>query len=581
MATPTRRRIPTWAARLLAALVVAPLLVGAVLGAAELLLVAADAFPPRTYFEVRVEEDGRRILVACEDPPVASGFAETEVAVAKPPGTLRLVCLGGSTTRGYPFDQGRFSDWLEIRLAELLPEVTIEVLNLGSNGFNSEAVLDVARELGPLEPDALVVYTGHNEFLHLNLPQVRDPGMHRFRRWLLSTRLGNALDRLVSLRTAPGATDFQRRTSVPVHDRPYLSTAELRAGHEAFSRNLEGLAELAASRGWRLLFCVPVANVRDTAVKYSFFDARTPPEDRVRFLELLATLDREPLEERALGLSAAELDGELRELEETLDRLAALDSHVALLDFERGRTELLAGRPDAARRLLENALERDGYPIRATRAVCDLLAARCKERGVLLADPWPAFQAAAPDGIPGKERLFVDYCHPTLLGHRLLADVILHAMSERDWFRAAARWRFAEEPSPEEYERRMGVDRAAQATRFARQGLKALTLSYADPDRLDQEEARKVAERRMRLALTVDGSCATALAGLGLVAAMEGRDEEALEFFDRAWEADPASHEWFADLYASSAEAATLFHGFGLSFAGGRAHGHPRAPNPE
>jgi len=84
----------------------------------------------------------------------------------KPAATRRLFCLGGSTTYGRPyFDGTSFCGWLR----ELLPaadrRTAWEVINAGGISYASYRVANVAKELTRHEPDVLVVYTGHNEFL--------------------------------------------------------------------------------------------------------------------------------------------------------------------------------------------------------------------------------------------------------------------------------------------------------------------------------------------------------------------------------------------------------------------------------
>src|SRR6202142_1093292 len=83
----------------------------------------------------------------------------------KPPGTLRIFCLGGSTTVGYPYwFNAAFSTFLRYRLPAIFPDRSIEVINLGMTATNSFTVLDIARELGGVSPDCIIVYDGHNEF---------------------------------------------------------------------------------------------------------------------------------------------------------------------------------------------------------------------------------------------------------------------------------------------------------------------------------------------------------------------------------------------------------------------------------
>lgn len=69
----------------------------------------------------------------------------------------RLVVLGGSSVNDPFSDHAGFPE----QLAAALPGV--EVLNLGRAGARLADLTETARALGPLRPDLVVVYAGHNE----------------------------------------------------------------------------------------------------------------------------------------------------------------------------------------------------------------------------------------------------------------------------------------------------------------------------------------------------------------------------------------------------------------------------------
>lgn len=75
-------------------------------------------------------------------------------------GRPRVAVIGGSSVqRGFHHrPEVDFPTWL----ARAQPQV--EVLNLGSPGLNSAAMLTIVRQLGPVELDLLVVYEGHNDW---------------------------------------------------------------------------------------------------------------------------------------------------------------------------------------------------------------------------------------------------------------------------------------------------------------------------------------------------------------------------------------------------------------------------------
>ena len=83
----------------------------------------------------------------------------------KTPGTLRIFVLGESTTIGYPYmHNGSFHRWLGYRLMHTLPDKEFEIINLSLTAVNSHTVFDFGRQLVDYEPDAVLIYTGHNEY---------------------------------------------------------------------------------------------------------------------------------------------------------------------------------------------------------------------------------------------------------------------------------------------------------------------------------------------------------------------------------------------------------------------------------
>ena len=79
--------------------------------------------------------------------------------------TFRIFVLGASTAVGYPYlHNGSFHRHLQHRLNRTFPDKTIEVTNLALTAVNSYTVLDFAEQLVDYQPDAVLIYAGHNEY---------------------------------------------------------------------------------------------------------------------------------------------------------------------------------------------------------------------------------------------------------------------------------------------------------------------------------------------------------------------------------------------------------------------------------
>lgn len=84
---------------------------------------------------------------------------------APAPGAKRVVCVGGSTTAGWPFHPrggypGRLALYLEDFYGGHSP---VEVINAGFHNFDSRRENSVSAQLAGVKPDIALIYSGYNE----------------------------------------------------------------------------------------------------------------------------------------------------------------------------------------------------------------------------------------------------------------------------------------------------------------------------------------------------------------------------------------------------------------------------------
>ena len=83
----------------------------------------------------------------------------------KPANGYRIFMMGGSTVAGWPYPNNVMpSRILDQRLSDAFPDRTVEVISVGIAAVNSFTLLDLIDEILDLEPDAILIYAGHNEF---------------------------------------------------------------------------------------------------------------------------------------------------------------------------------------------------------------------------------------------------------------------------------------------------------------------------------------------------------------------------------------------------------------------------------
>ncbi len=103
----------------------------------------------------------RRYFNETFEPVVAFDPFRTE----KPAGAFRVMVLGGSSVAGFPyrFYLG-FPAHLQARLEAEAVGQPVEVINLGVTAANSYALWDLKEAVVAQQPDAVVLYSGHNEY---------------------------------------------------------------------------------------------------------------------------------------------------------------------------------------------------------------------------------------------------------------------------------------------------------------------------------------------------------------------------------------------------------------------------------
>ena len=83
----------------------------------------------------------------------------------KPKNCFRIFVMGSSSLVGYPYDRNLMaSRILHQRLQDAYPDKNIEVVNTAFTAINSITLKDFIKQILKHEPDAILIYAGHNEF---------------------------------------------------------------------------------------------------------------------------------------------------------------------------------------------------------------------------------------------------------------------------------------------------------------------------------------------------------------------------------------------------------------------------------
>ena len=418
--SPGRRRA-FWVATALLPLVFFGLLEGGLrafgYGGSYPLFVEAEGAPG---YRVPNREVARRYFASNSPPTPNADFFPAD----KPEGAFRIVVQGGSSAAGYPFYRGAsFAQVLGTRLNLAFPDRQVEVINTAMAAVNSFTLLDLADEVLEVEPDAVLIYAGHNEYYGaLGAASTESVGgspgrvraylsLRRFRTVQL-LRDGLARVQRASGGRAEGAPPSNTLMARMVGEQavPYGSDV-YRAGAEQFEGNLGALLAVYERAGVPVWVGTLASNERD----------QRP----------FVTAHRAGVDERAWR---AELDRAIAAVEGgagpgPLRAVAERDTLAADAPFVLGHALLAAGDAAGARRAFERARDLDALRFRAPTAFNGIIRRQAAAHGATVVEVEDALRAVSPDGLVGS-RTMLEHLHPTLTGYAVMADAFFQALVE-------------------------------------------------------------------------------------------------------------------------------------------------------
>jgi tetratricopeptide (TPR) repeat protein len=315
----------------------------------------------------------------------------------KPAGTRRIFVLGESTTIGYPyFHNGSFHRWLQYRLAHSFPDQHFEIINIALTAVNSYTVLGFAHEVVNYQPDAVLIYAGHNEYYGAM-------GVGSTEKMGGNPALVNALLRMRSLKIIQLATDlYQKALTITTSNKAENDGTRMqrmvaeqqipyqwglyRRGVEQFRVNMKEVLDIFASSGVPVFVSNLVSNERDLKPFVSF------PTGNPHY------------------------PGDY--------------NSNAFTNYNLGKQALERGNTNAAHRYFSKARDLDGLRFRASAefntVISQLVAVHPNAH---LVDTKGVFEINSAGGIIGEE-LILEHVHPDLKGYALMSDAFYEALKK-------------------------------------------------------------------------------------------------------------------------------------------------------
>jgi tetratricopeptide (TPR) repeat protein len=314
----------------------------------------------------------------------------------KPENGYRIFVLGESSAAGFPFGNNiTFPRILNRRLSDMFPDKYVEVVNTGLTAINSYTQLDFMDEILQYKPDAILIYSGHNEYYGaLGVGSMESLGQHRwivkavlalqkFKTYMLMQDLIAGIEHAIGVSaqegaaTDPSATLMERiveNKMIPLHSDEYET------GATQFRENLREIVQKAQRAGVKVIVSELVSNVRDNA-PFESIEGTGRPSARTVF-----------------------------------DEATALEAQ---------------GKYDDAKTKYYEAKDLDALRFRAPEDFNTIIHDVASEFSVPVVPMKACFELSSPHRLIGNTLMF-EHLHPNLDGYFLMADAFFETMQKEN-----------------------------------------------------------------------------------------------------------------------------------------------------
>lgn len=365
----------------------------------------------------------QRYFPFAEKVPVVT--METDFFLAqKPARGLRIFVQGGSTAAGFPYGLGAsISGSLEQRLRQSLPQHNVEVINTAMSAVNSHTLYDLADDIIEQQPDMVLIYAGHNEFLGILGAGSNYTNSSSF--WLTRIQLSlkdfrvfqlfQWLDARLSSSALPIPDASNRATmmaKVAQNQSIALKSDRYQAGLYQFETNMDHLLEKYSKANIPVLVASIASNIKDQPP----FKSAAIEAKYTSLVTTLSTKQNNLSEQDLLAISG------------TLE-----DSESAILHFELAKLLEQQGMLAPARTHYELAVAHDLLKFRAPADINDIIMRVARSHNAHYVDALAYLQTRSRHNMVGNE-LMLEHLHPNLEGYYVISEAFYNAIEQGQYF---------------------------------------------------------------------------------------------------------------------------------------------------
>ena len=231
-----------------------------------------------------------------------------------------------------------------------------------------------------------------------------------------------------------------------------------------------------------MIFFTPVCNLKDFEPLLSKHMKRLSKKEAIEWERL------------SRAGETARSKGNWPEAQRYFHQADDIDATYADTLFRLGESYLAQGDFLKAKTFFEKARDNDGFIIRATSDIIDVIRKLPRSDSLEVIDTESVIIGEIPSGILGKP-MFIDSVHFSLRGHAMVGRAVAERLASLNWIAPAGAWQWNRQRSYDEMQKELGIqnellfsvslrmvnfsgDRYEDSIEFAKQ---AITLKPEDP----------------------------------------------------------------------------------------------------
>ncbi|MFA6457227.1 MAG: hypothetical protein WCW40_10440 [Bacteroidota bacterium] len=326
--------------------------------------------------------------------------------------TFRIVCLGESSMLGTPFQLNtNIPGYIRKMLRSMYPEKEIEVINLGAAAINTNVILDLTDEVVDLQPDLILIYTGHNEFygpdgVGASWLQKSFPATIPLKYAFSNLQLVKLFEKYIvgsSVSAAPKEYNLMKQVSQ--NSTVKLNSDDAGRIFQLFESNLGKLLSTFDDHRIPVIMSDVTSNLLFPPFAYD------------------TSAQLQPYQKEFSSVAGTSANKNTETLANVL-RLLQIDSTNAFLNYLAGTILLKDKRLDEAKRYLIRAKDEDLLKFRAPEQINSIVRTVAAVHNIPFISADSVFYADSPSGIPDQNLLY-EHLHPNAVGYYTIASLFV------------------------------------------------------------------------------------------------------------------------------------------------------------